>query len=431
MPSAGEDVGGAFTYQGYLELDGQPANGVFYFRFSMYDTEDVWLGTWWAPAGPVTVTNGVFSCEVLMGGTPEVANQFWHDFGRAAKTMKIEVGEVEGVYTALSPRVPVHATPHALYAKQAGELAFPYADSYDQHLGNPETMFSLTNIHGGITAEFVNETESDEPIVYIRGDDVFSPTFARQSGALLVDSRSDEVAIRGEGTRYSVVGNFSEPSTLPGISAAILGSVGAGSSPDVVAVWGFNSPAGTSARLGTADYAGDFSGDVVVRDNLHVEGDAVRDFTPTRTSPIGPLAYGFVTSTGFMNSSTGNLSAVWDAAQEHYRLSIDGETLVLGQHTVIVTVIDSSEPRLATTNVLGGELIVTIWDLNSNFVRRQDNFQIVVYDANPNAALLRNAVPPGVDPDKYGEATGVMPVTPIVDDTRRPARHEARGPVLD
>lgn len=421
-PSDGEEVGGGFTYQGYLEVDGQPANGDYYFRFSLYDSQDIWLGTWWAPAGPIAVSDGVFTAEVLMGGDPGVADQFWRDYGRVAKTMLVEVGTVEGEYQPLSPRVTLNASPHALYARQAGSLVFPYQDVYDDYLGQPATMLSLTNVRGGITAEFVSETNTDAPVVHVRGARTFSTSFGFQSGALLVDSRDDEVAIRGEGARFSVVGFFSEPPTLGGLSAAILGSVGSFSSPDVTAIWANNTPAGTSARLGTASYAGDFTGDVLARNDVRVQGEAVRDYAAGQPSPIGPLAYGFITSTGFVNSGTGNLSAVWDNASSTYRVSVDGETLVLGQHTVLVTVVDSTEPRVATITVLGNAFAVTIWDLNSGNVRVQDNFQIVIYDANPGAVLVRNAVPDGVDADKYAEATGILPARVI------PASRPVSGP---
>ena len=133
---------------------------------------------------------------------------------------------------------------------------------------------------------------------------MFGSSFSLQSGALLVDSMDDEVAIRGEGSRFSIVGFFSDPPTLPGLSAAIVGSVGIGSTPDVVAIWGSNSPAGTSARLGTADYAGDFDGDVIARDGLRVQGEPTRDYANNSPSPIGPLAYGFVSTTGTVGPAT-------------------------------------------------------------------------------------------------------------------------------
>lgn len=410
-PSDGQEVGGGFTYQGYLEVDGQPANGDFYFRFSLYDSQDIWLGTWWAPAGPITVSDGVFTAEVLMGGDPVVADQFWRDYGRVAKTMLVEVGTEEGQYEPLSPRVTLNATPHALYARQAGSLVFPYADVYNDFLGEPGTMFSLTNVHGGITAQFTSETNTDAPVVHVRGARTFGDSFNFQSGALLVDSRDDEVAIRGEGARFSIVGFHSEPPTLSGgLFASVLGSVGSFSDPSVIAVWANNAPAGTSARLGTEAYAGDFTGDVLARDKLRVQGEAVRDYAPNQPAPIGPLAYGFVSLGGGLSSATPNLNASFDFSTGSYWISIDGETMSLGQHVVVVTVVDSSEPRLATTNVSNNQIEVTVWDLNSGFVRVQDNFQIVIYDANPDGLVTRMPVPAGVDADKHAEATGVLPV---------------------
>ena len=403
---------GSFNYQGYLEVDGQPANGMYSFRFEAFED----------PTGPdivselfffsptIPVVDGLFMVNVQMGGTPSEARRYWRELGDREMYFEIGVGEVEGgPYTTLGTRAPLGWSARAQYSGISESLRFPYSDSYINEFGDPTTMLSLTNEFGGSVAHLRSNGVSDEPIVYIRGERVFSTAFSFQSGALLVDSRDDEVGIRGEGARYSVVGFFSDPPTLPGISAALLGNVGFGSTADVVAVWALNTPAGTSARLGTADYAGEFTGDVVISGNMRVEGEPVRDFGSNDLSPIGPLAYGFVTSSGGLSGATGNLSASWDAANSWYTISIDGESIVLGPYTAIVTVVDSTEPRLATTNTSGGNLVVKIWDLNSGNIAVQDNFQIVIYEADPNAFLLRGA-PNGVDADKYYEQTGTAPI---------------------
>jgi len=407
-PVVGND--GSFGYQGYLEFEGAPANGDFYFRFSMFDSAvgGSEVSPLYGLVGPVTATDGLFVCNIQLGGSQEDALGFWREFGDAVKYLNIEVGQIEGLYTTLSNRVFIGSTPQALHSQFARALTFPYVDSYSEPFGDLSTMVSLTSEFGGTVAELRANGVSDEPTVYIRGERVFGSSFAFQSGALLVDSREDEVAIRGEGSRFSIVGFFSDPPTLSGVSAAVVGSVGFGSSADVVAVWGTNGPAGTSARLGTADYAGDFDGDVLVRDDMRVQGEATRDYANNSPSPIGPLAYGFVSTTGVVGSATANLSASWDAANSRYLIEVDGELLGFNSHVVSVTVVDSFEPRLATFDGSGsGMLSVKIWDINSGNVPVQDNFSIVIYDANP-VVVNRIAAPDGVDPDKYTEATGAV-----------------------
>ncbi len=403
---------GSFNYQGYLEVDGQPANGMYSFRFEAFEDavgSDI-LSELVFESPPVQVVDGLFFVNVQMGGTPSEARRFWREVGNEEMYLEIGVGEIEGgPYTTLGTRTRVGWSARAQYAGIAESLRFPYSDSYTNEQGSASTMLSLTSEFGGIVAQFRSNEVRDEPLVYIRGERVYSPTFGFQSGALLVDSMEDEVAIRGEGSRFSVVGFHSDPFTLPGVGAAILGSVGFSSSPNVVAVWASNSASGNSAFLGSENYAGDFVGDVLARENLRVDGEAVRDFGNNEVSPIGPIAYGFVTASGAVSGATANLSATWNASSSQYQVSVNGETITLGPYTAVVTVVDSNEPRLATTNTVAGDLIVKVWDLNSGNIAVQDNFQVVIYKADPNAFLVRGA-PNGVDPDKYYEQTGTVPI---------------------
>ncbi len=410
---------GSFNYQGYLEVDGEPANGMYAFKFEAFNAptgHDI-ASDLFFESSPVPVVNGLFVVDVVMGGTPGAALEFWRSVGNQDMYLEISVGQFEGgPYTTLGTRSKMGWSARAQYAGISEALRFPYTENYINIDGDPATMLSLTNEFGGSVAQLRSNGISDDPIVYIRGERVFNSSFNFQSGALLVDSRDDEVGIRGEGARFSVVGLFSDPPTLPGVSAAVLGNVGFSSSPDVVAVWANNSPAGTSARLGTADYAGDFSGAVVIDGNLRVEGEPVRDYGINELSPIGPIAYGFVNSSGNVSGATANLSSTWDATSSQYRLTVDGEAITLGPYTAVITVVDSNEPRLATTNTFAGQLIVKIWDLNSGNIAIQDNFQVVIYKPDPNAFVARGA-PDGVDPDKYYEQTGT---SPIIGTTTRP-----------
>ncbi|GEM_PF-1625438 len=424
------EIDASFNYQGRLEVDGAPANGDFFFEVNLLGSDGDLIDPRFATPGPITVVDGVFDMDILMGGTDADADFFWRTYGHLAKKARIGVGTIEGVYTELSPDVDLGSSPHALYSRYAGAIRFPYTDTYTDINADPVTMFSLTNEFGGVVAEFRSNEETDEPVVYIRGENVYSPNFNFQSGALLVDSMDDEVAIRGEGSRLSVIGFHSDPFTLPGVGAAVLGSIGFNASPELIAVWANNSAAQTSARLGTELYAGDFDGDVLARDDLRVVGVAERDFAPNMPAPIGPIAYGFINGDGIVIGGTANLNCFWDPALNLYRVSVDGVSFVFGAQSVQVTVIDLNEPRVATTNMVSGEIRVAIWDLNSGNALVQDNFQIAIFDPTAGSAIAIDQTPPGVDPDKYSEQTGISPVR-VIQNAPRPVEPVPAAPRLD
>jgi len=88
-----------------------------------------------------------------------------------------------------------------------------------------------------------------------------------------------------------------------------------------------------------------------------------------------------------------------------YDVTVVGETINIATHSVTVAVVCLAEPRLATFNTLGGDVAAKIWDLNSGNVAVQDNFSIVMYDANP-VVLNQVSMPESVDEDKYAGRAG-------------------------
>jgi hypothetical protein len=101
-------VGTQFTYQGKLEDNGVPANGLYDFEFRLFDA--LVNGN---PVGPVFVSNdipvenGVFSVELNFGA-----------FGSEARWLAIAVrpGASVGAYESLSPRQAITAAPVAQFA---------------------------------------------------------------------------------------------------------------------------------------------------------------------------------------------------------------------------------------------------------------------------------------------------------------------------
>ena len=98
-----------FAYQGYLEDGGQPANGVYDFRFSVWDqaTLGTMIGNPMEFDSWITVEDGIFSAYLF----PDPANTV---FTGGSRWLEIEVrpGDSTGPYTNLG-RQPIVPVPYA------------------------------------------------------------------------------------------------------------------------------------------------------------------------------------------------------------------------------------------------------------------------------------------------------------------------------
>lgn len=103
-------VGSQFTYQGRLEDNNQPANGLFDFEFRLFDAL-----AGGAQAGAVVlsndipVENGVFSVELDFGAGAFASQARW-------LAVAVRDGSSGGAYDALAPRQALTAAPVAQFA---------------------------------------------------------------------------------------------------------------------------------------------------------------------------------------------------------------------------------------------------------------------------------------------------------------------------
>jgi hypothetical protein len=102
-------LGSAFTYQGKLKDDSQPANGVYDFQFKLYDAL-----SGGAQVGDSLTKNGVIVTEGLFS----VLLDFGAVFDGSALYLEISVRPGGGDYTTLDPRQALTAAPYAHYAAQ-------------------------------------------------------------------------------------------------------------------------------------------------------------------------------------------------------------------------------------------------------------------------------------------------------------------------
>jgi hypothetical protein len=106
------DVGNAFTYQGYLSADGEPANGLYDFTFELYDDGSAGnrVGTT-ISKNDVSVVDGQFIVLLDFGDVFD-GTSLWLQIGVSPDIDSIPI-------TLLSPRQALTSTPYASYASYA------------------------------------------------------------------------------------------------------------------------------------------------------------------------------------------------------------------------------------------------------------------------------------------------------------------------
>jgi hypothetical protein len=122
-----EPIGTAFTYQGRLIDNNQPADGLYDFQFRMFDDETVGNQLGLDFNKPDTqVNDGYFTVELDFGNVFD-GNAIWLEIG-------VRPGEQNdpNAYTTLIPRQKITPTPYAIYARNgsgAGGSLWQVSDS--------------------------------------------------------------------------------------------------------------------------------------------------------------------------------------------------------------------------------------------------------------------------------------------------------------
>jgi hypothetical protein len=108
--------GTAFTYQGALQNNGNPASGSYDLTFTLYNTNSNGA----AFIGPVTnsatvVSNGLFTTAIDFGAGVFTGTNYWLEIG-----VRTNGG---GAFTTLAPRQAVTPTPYAIFARTSATVA--------------------------------------------------------------------------------------------------------------------------------------------------------------------------------------------------------------------------------------------------------------------------------------------------------------------
>jgi hypothetical protein len=107
--------GTAFTYQGRLNDDANPAGGVYDLRFRVWDSEVNGLPASTTLTYTVSVTNGLFTVLLDFGSGVFTGQSRWLEISVRTNGA--------GAFTTLLPRQPMTATPYALYAVESSSSA--------------------------------------------------------------------------------------------------------------------------------------------------------------------------------------------------------------------------------------------------------------------------------------------------------------------
>jgi hypothetical protein len=127
----------AFTYQGFLRDNGQPANGTYDLRFALFDSADggMQIGSVVFVNG-VTVADGLFTVEVNFGTMPfNTGARRWIEIG-------VRPGGSTGGHSLLTPRIELTPVPYAIYAQNIADNAVT-----NTQLANDPA--SLSKVSGG------------------------------------------------------------------------------------------------------------------------------------------------------------------------------------------------------------------------------------------------------------------------------------------
>lgn len=407
---------GSFNYQGYLEVDGQPANGMYSFRFEAFEDatgSDIAHELYFA-SDLVPVVDGLFTVDVQMGGLAGEARRFWREIGDREMHLEIGVGMFEGgPYTTLGTRTRLSWSARAQYAGISEALRFPYADSFTDLNGDPVTMLSLSSTFGGTVLEAIVGRNEQEAIISVQSATPSGADFGAQTGGVHIDAPGRAVGLISISDQFGIAGLLREDSGSQ--IAAVLGQVNSGV-PGAYAVQAINVDSGHTAHLAGPEYAGEFDGDVVV------DGDIQRTYNGAEAS-AAPIAYGYVNASGGTESGTSNFSCMWNSTGNRYEITISNESYFFSRYTALITPGSSSTPRLASTSSLSGRLLVYILDPTAGFARVQSPFQFAVFKTDPNTTVInRNTT--GMDDSEFYRLNGL---TPEVIRTQSPAPRRRRS----
>lgn len=331
-------------YQGRLVDGTSLVNGNVEMELSLYDaaSDGTLLYTDLNPA--LTVIDGLYDTHIG-------DNTTFGDLTTAIKSRQVWLQVVvDG--TSLSPRERLVSVPYALNALDAGNLNGEAAEAFMRRTG-PESLTANSTTTAALTVQQTGTRDGLE-----------ASTMTTVAGRAAV-----------KGVAGSASSSVTSPAGVFGTSVSHRGVVGTSTSSDGVlgfSTSGFGvhgqSSSGTGVRgFSSSGLAIEAIGDASVAGDLTVTGSI--------QNSMMPIAMASISTAATLQSSSGNVSVVWNSTQSRYEITIAGENYFWPNYVTVVT--PSSEGVIFREGSIDNRLLVWFTDLSGNPV--QSHFQFITY----------------------------------------------------
>jgi len=201
----------AFTYQGRLDTNGQPANGIYDFEFLLFDAA---TNGGQIPVVPVSlnvvVSNGLFTTGMDFGPNAFYGGVYWLEIAVRPQN--------SGNFTILSPRQEILPVPGAIFANNASNLlgTLPATQLTGTIAGG--SLPASPNFSGTVTASSFSGGGAN--LIALNANNI--------SGGVLADGiLSTNVARRDQGNTFStgqIFNGFLHVNNASGYSQSSLGT---------------------------------------------------------------------------------------------------------------------------------------------------------------------------------------------------------------
>lgn len=209
-----EPMGTAFTYQGRLMDEGDPAEGVYDFRFALYD-EALPVGSV-ADVNDMDVTGGYFTAHIDFGADVFDGDVRWLEIG-------VRPGDLTdpNAFQLLSPRQPITPGPYAVWSHKAGTVDVPLELSHSSF--QPTIRVINTTSYGpGLYGQVLGGAGDSAGVIGSSNSSEGSGVFGHNSGlGSGVTGGSDGIGIYGKSRPG--IGVYGE--TVSGLAGYFAGPV--------------------------------------------------------------------------------------------------------------------------------------------------------------------------------------------------------------